>query len=82
MSKRVERHLIRSSSPHFLDGELPTKDNYEKRRRVHRGLFIANDGTRINADVNGAFQIMRKVLPNVERLWDRGCALQPVLRHA
>lgn len=71
-----------TSGTSFLDGELPTKDNYDNRRRVHRGLFIANDGTRINADVNGAFQIMRKVLPNVERLWDRGCALQPVLRHA
>ena len=70
-----------TSGTSFLDGELPTKDSYDKRRRVYRGLFIANDGTRINADVNGAFQIMRKVLPNVERLWDRGCALQPVLRH-
>ena len=52
-----------TSGTSFLDGELPTKDNYDKRRRVHRGLFIANDGTRINSDVNGAFQIMRKVLP-------------------
>ena len=30
-----------TSGTSFLDGELPTKDNYDKRRRVHRGLFIA-----------------------------------------
>ena len=69
-----------TSGTSFWDGEKPTKDNYKNQRRVHRGLFIANDGTKVNADVNGAFQIMKKVVPNGFSLWDRGCALQPVLR--
>lgn len=32
-------------------------------RRIHRGLFKANDDRLINADVNGALQIIRKVFP-------------------
>ena len=54
-----------TSGTSFLDNEKPTKKNYDKSRRIHRGLFRANDGRLINADVNGAFQIMRKVFPNV-----------------
>ena len=54
-----------TSGTSFLDGELPTKAFYNKKRRIHRGLFIANDGRKINADINGAFQIMKKVFPNV-----------------
>ena len=46
-----------------MDGEIPTKKNYDKSRRVHRGLFKWSNGY-INADVNGSFQIMRKVFPN------------------
>ena len=30
-------------------------------RRVHRGLYEASDGRRINADVNGSANIGRKV---------------------
>ncbi len=48
-----------TSGTSFLDGEAPTKDRYDKSRRVHRGLFQANDGRKINADVNGAYQIMQ-----------------------
>ena len=33
-------------------------------RRVKRGLYVAKDGTKINADVNGAMNILRKVVPN------------------
>ncbi len=53
-----------SSGTSFLDGEEPTKENYDKSRRVHRGLFVSNQGIRINADVNGSLQIMKKVFPN------------------
>ena len=54
-----------TSGTSFLDNELPIKDNYNKSRRVYRGLFISNKGKSINADVNGAYQIMKKVFPNV-----------------
>ena len=50
----------------FLDDELPTKDYYNKERRIYRGLFVSNLGIKINADVNGAYQIMRKVYSNVK----------------
>ena len=49
----------------FLDNELPEKTYYNKNRRVKRGLFVSNKGLKINADVNAAFQIMKKVFPNV-----------------
>ena len=49
-----------TSGTSFLDNELPTKENYNKSRRKHRGLFKSNSDTLINADVNGAFQILKK----------------------
>lgn len=63
-----------TSGTSFLDNEEPVKGNYDKSRRICRGLFKALDGTRMNADVNGAYQIMKKVVP-VSR--DRGCVLHP-----
>ena len=49
-----------TSGTSFLDGEEPTQENYNKNRRVHRGLFISNNGIEINADVNAAYQILSK----------------------
>ena len=54
-----------TSGTSFLDSELPTKANYNKKRRKHRGLFVSNQYALINADVNAAYQIMKKVFPNV-----------------
>ena len=53
-----------TSGTSFLDNEMPTKENYNKNRRKHRGIFKSNNGTLINADVNGAFQILKKAFPN------------------
>ena len=52
-----------TSGTSFLDGELPTREFYNKSRRNTRGLFHAGDGLKINADINGAMQIIRKVFP-------------------
>lgn len=46
----------------YLDKEEPVKDNANKARRQHRGLFVSNKGKKINADVNSAYQIMKKVI--------------------
>ena len=54
-----------TSGTSFLDKESPVKENYNKERRVYRPLFVANNGKTINADVNGAYQIMKKVVPDV-----------------
>lgn len=53
-----------TSGTSFLDNEDPIKENYDKKRRVKRGLFKTNDGRLINADVNGSLQIIKKVFPN------------------
>ena len=67
-----------TSGTSFLDNELPVKENYNKKRRVTRGLFISNKGIKINADVNGAYQILRKVFPKVNSDGIEGVALHPV----
>ena len=54
-----------TSGTSFLDNEAPKKEFYDRRRRMHRGLFVSNQGISINADVNGAYQIMKKVFPTV-----------------
>lgn len=59
----IETEESYTSGTSFLDGELPCKENYNKRRRVKRGLFQASD-TLINSDVNGSLQIIRKVFPD------------------
>lgn len=53
-----------TSGTSFLDNEAPVKENYNKSRRVYRGLFKSNNSILINADLNGAYQIMKKVVPN------------------
>ena len=65
-----------TSGTSFIDNELPIKENYNKSRRVHRGLFKSNNGILINADLNGAYQIIKKVFPIK---WDSGCALHPIV---
>jgi putative transposase len=48
----------------FLDNEpLEKRANYAG-KRIKRGLFRASDGRLINADINGAGNIIRKVIPN------------------
>lgn len=67
-----------TSGTSFLDNEEPIKTNYDKSRRVQRGLFVSNNGIKINADVNGAYQIMRKVFPKVNADGIQGVALHPI----
>ena len=68
-----------TSGTSFLDEEPPTREFYNKKRRVHRGLFRANDGTRLNADVNGALQIVKKVVPNAFANGIEGVVLRPIM---
>ena len=62
--KYIETEENYSSGTSFLDGEEPIKQNYDKSRRIERGLFKSNSGLLINSDVNGSLQIMMKVFPN------------------
>ena len=63
----VEQEESYTSKASFLDlDEIPVygEENGVKPefsgRRVSRGLYIAKDGRKIHADVNGAFNILRK----------------------
>ena len=67
-----------TSGTSVLDGELPCKKNYNKKRRVYRGLFKSNKGILINADVNGSYQIMRKVFPDEFSEGIEGVGLHPL----
>lgn len=66
-----------TSGTSFLDNELPIKENYNKSRRKHRGLFVSNNGTKINADVNGSYQIIKKVFPKAFADGIEGVGLHP-----
>ena len=67
-----------TSGTSFLDGEPPIKKYYDKNRRVCRGLFLSNQGMSINADVNAAYQIMKKVFPNEFSDGIEGVVFHPV----
>ena len=54
-----------TSGTSFLDNELPTKQFYNNTRRKYRGLFVSNTGFKINSDINAAYQIMKKVQPQI-----------------
>ena len=68
-----------TSGTSFLDEEEPIKENYDKSRRVYRGLFVSNNGTKINADVNGSYQITKKAFPNAFSNGIVGVGLHPTV---
>ena len=45
-----------------LDREDIIKENYNKNRRISRGIFVTNRGIKINADINGSLNILRKYI--------------------
>ena len=50
-------------------------------KRIHRGLFKSSVGKILNADVNGALGIMRKVFPEkvLELIRDSGVVYTPII---
>jgi IS605 OrfB family transposase len=73
-----------TSKASFLDADpLPVFDATTPTpafsgKRVQRGLYRAADGRHINADVNGAYNIIRKVAPDAFAQGSRGCEVHPV----
>jgi putative transposase len=73
-----------TSKASFLDaGPLPIYDPVQPAPnfsgwRVKRGLYQAADGRHIDADVNGSFNIIRKVLPEAFGKGITGAAVHPV----
>ena len=68
-----------TSGTSFLDGEEPIEKNYNKDRRIYRGLFQSEKGEYINADVNGSYQIMKKVFPKAFANGIVGAGSHPVV---
>lgn len=58
----------------FLDNEEVCEHDKYLGKRVRRGLFVASDGRRINADVNGSLNILKKYLISKEawnsQIWE------------
>lgn len=72
-----------SKIDHFIAEEMKHHDKYAG-RRIHRGLFRSSTGIYINADLNGALGIMRKVFPEkalaiAEFIRNSGVAFTPVI---
>ena len=79
--KYIEVNEAYTSGTSYLDNEAPIKENYNKERRVQRGLFQAKNML-INADVNGSLQIMRKVFPDSYTGYGIEVDLTPIIINA
>lgn len=78
-----EENYTSKASALDLDN-LPTYGDGQKKtftgKRVKRGLYCTSIGKLLNADVNGAINILRKEIGDafVKGLTDSGCVFQPV----
>lgn len=61
----------------FLDWEEISKHEAYLGKRVKRGLFQAANGKQYNADVNGSYNILRKVAPDAFGQGSSGCVVHP-----
>ncbi len=70
-----ESHTSKCS---FLDGEgIKHQDSYAG-KRTSRGMFVSRAGIKINADVNAAYNIIKKAIPNAYVNGIEGVGLHPV----
>lgn len=60
--KLIKTEESYTSKASFIDGDQLTKGEFSG-KRVYRGLYESKEGKLINADVNGASNIIRKVFP-------------------
>ena len=63
----------------FLDSEPICKHDKYIGKRIKRGLFVSRNGIKINADVNGAYNIMIKVIPNAFSDGIEGVGVHPMV---
>lgn len=70
-----ESHTSKCS---FLDLEPLRHHDQYLGKRMTRGMFRAKDGTLINADINGSYNILRRYAPDAFSHGIAGCLLRPV----
>ena len=63
----------------FLDSEPICKHDKYIGKRIKRGLFVSRHGIKINADVNGAYNIMIKAVPNAFADGIEGVGVHPMV---
>ena len=73
-----------TSKASFIDSDIMPKygdkvDYKFSGERIKRGLYQSKEGKLINADCNGAYNIIRKVFPNVFTEGIEGLHLHPIL---
>jgi len=66
-----------SSKCSFLDNESPEKHDTYVGKRISRGIFETRNGILINADCNGAYNIIKKAVPNAFADGIEGVGLHP-----
>lgn len=76
--KVLEQEESYTSKCSFLDLEPIQKHESYVGRRVQRGMFKSSNGTRINADVNGSYNIIRKALPAAFAQGIEGVVVRPL----
>jgi transposase len=54
------------------------KDPVFTGKRIKRGLYKTSVGQLINSDVNAAYNILRKAIPNAFSTLDRSCVVGPM----
>ena len=73
----IEQEESYTSKCSFLDLEPIQAQKVYAGERIARGLFRAGNGRLINADVNGSYNIIRKVSPNAFDDGVQGVAVHP-----
>jgi transposase len=83
----IVREESYTSKASFLDlDDIPTYGKCEQEpvfsgRRVKRGMYRASGKRYLNADVNGSYNILRKVVPDVLCKGIEDCVVNPRRLH-
>ena len=75
--KVIEVEESHTSKCSFLDLETVEHHDQYAGKRIKRGLFRASDGRLINADLNGAYNIIRKAFPKAFTKGIEGLGMAP-----
>jgi IS605 OrfB family transposase len=70
-----------TSKSSFLDGESIKKQRNYLGRRISRGLYCSKNRILINSDVNGAYNIIKKAVPNAFSQWETTDGIKGVWLH-
>ena len=74
----LQEESYTSKCSFFDNEEIKKHDNYLG-KRIKRGLFKTFNGLLINADVNGAYNILKKAIPNAFTNGIEGVGVHPLM---